>query len=180
MKILALDLAGRTGWASGQPGEDPTFGSLNLREANLGSLFGVFAEWLEHKITSEAITVVVYEAPILPKMSRIETVQRLMGLAAVTQMMAWKLSLAVGTAQGSQIKKHFTGSGKAEKAEMVTTAYKYGWEVITDDEADACALWSLAVLRYSPQEGQRFVLGPMGATTLRDFNGRERLDATNG
>ena len=48
----------------------------------------------------------------------------------------------------SRIKKHFTGSGRATKEDMVMRCRQRGWRPETADEADALALLDMAVVLF--------------------------------
>ncbi|MEE7478447.1 hypothetical protein [Methylobacterium hispanicum] len=166
-KLLGLDLSvARTGWALAAPNEPLRFGSYPLPSTgeDIGKLLVAFDEWLKIKIAGEDIAVVVFEAPILRQgRTHITTARKLMNLAGHVEFICSQLGIRCAEQNISTNKKDFTGNGHAEKQDMILMARRYGWDVKNSDEADACALWMGAVLRYAPDQAPRFKLGALGA-----------------
>lgn len=79
---------------------------------------------------------------VSPTTTNIDTVRRLNGLAGIAEMVAHKRGLPVPlVVQNTTIKKHWTGSGRARKPDMVYLATQRGWRAEDDNHADALALW---------------------------------------
>jgi Holliday junction resolvasome RuvABC endonuclease subunit len=63
------------------------------------------------------------------------------GLAYLIRMALWRRNAPVVLVPPSTLKKFTTGSGLAEKAQMLKVVFqRWGHDCLTDDEADACAL----------------------------------------
>jgi hypothetical protein len=92
-RILALDLASRTGWACGFPDEDkPRSGSVRFtREgASLGAVFAGCRQWLSDFVATETdIGLIVFEAPMAPAhmagFTSAHVIRVLIGLCAVVE-----------------------------------------------------------------------------------------------
>ena len=168
--ILALDLATNTGWCAGQPAEpNPRFGHFTIppTQDDVGRFGIIFEDWLNETIDDLAPALVNFEAPILPKQTQPMTVRKLTGLTLLTEMICRKRNIACRETRASTVKKHFAGSGRAEKSDTMAVCRRYGWRVRTSDEADACALWVYSVSCFGPDEARaRFELGPLGARQL--------------
>lgn len=167
-RILALDLSvARTGYALAAPDEQSLrFGSNALPSTgeDIGKLLVAFDEWLKVKIAGEDIGLIVFEAPILrPGRTHITTARKLMNLAGHVEFVCSAQGIRCVEQNISTNKKDFTGNGRAEKEDMILMARRYGWDVKNSDEADACALWMGAVLRFAPNYATRFKLGALGA-----------------
>lgn len=166
MKLLALDLATRVGWACGAPNENVRFGThvLPSTGGEIGPFADAFGQWLRSKIESEKPELIVFEAPILTSgLTAIATARKLMGLAYHTELIAFDHQLRVRESNLMTVKKFFAGSGKATKQDMVAAARRHGWDVDNDDEADALALWSHTIDRMVPGGFPKMRLGLLGA-----------------
>ncbi len=158
MQILALDLALRTGWALGTPADaKPMSGSIQIARQD-ASMAKMFSEWRvilrDFLSLNPDVTLVIFESPLLPFMkagnTNIQTIRRLIGLAAVTEELLFSLGkYDIREARVSDVRSHFIGSNRHKRAEakMITArkCRQLGWEPVDDNAADALALWSYQV-----------------------------------
>jgi len=163
-KLLALDLSTNTGFAYGSPAGEPIFGTKKLPSTgdDIGRFSDAFVQWLDDLITLEGFDFMVFESPILSagKTSAV-TARKLMGLAVLTELVAFRRHIPCREGNLMTVKKFFAGSGRASKQDMINAAAKYGWYVRTDDEADALGLWAWSVTRLT--NVRRFDMGMLGA-----------------
>lgn len=167
--ILALDLATATGWCAGVPDNpNPDFGHFVIPPTgdDVGAFGLKFAEWFKAHIERLKPELIIFEAPILPKQCQPMTARKLMGLAFMVEMMARHRNIRCREGRASTVKKYFAGSGRAQKADTMAMCRRYGWQVKTYDEADACALWAYAVCCFSPEHAKRFSLGGLNARPM--------------
>jgi hypothetical protein len=154
-RILALDLAARTGWALGCCDDaKPRSGSVRFARpgASMGAVFADCRQWLNALLDIESdIKLVVFEAPGDPRHfgpRRPETARILIGLAAVVEELTYtRGGLDVREASVNDVRRHFIGGGrhKAGEAKPLTIAAcnRLGWAPGDDNAADALALWHL-------------------------------------
>lgn len=164
--ILALDLATALGWAVNPPHEEPDFGTEFLPSTgkNVGAFIAAYDRWLRGTIEIQKPALVIYEQPSLFAKSTPDTVIKLNGLATHTEWLCHRKDIPVRSANPSQLKKFFTGSGKAKKPDMVAAARRRGWLVRDDNQADACAVRAWAIFCYAaPEYRAPFELGQLGA-----------------
>lgn len=167
--ILSLDLATNTGWCCGAPNNaNPDFGHHVLPSSgdDIGAFANAFCEWLKSMLDLRQPSLVIFEMPILPKQTNPTTVRKLMGLAVLTELMVKRRKIACREGRASSVKKYFAGTGRAKKDDTKAMCRRYGWNVRTDDEADACALWAYAVCCYAPDHAERFALGGLNARPM--------------
>lgn len=165
--LLALDLATVVGWATCPLDYRPR---TPLEVRHLGPAAGVFhgswrvapvgtplapfldrfATGLDNMIALHAPSILVFEAPIMHAgHTSIDTARRLMGMACVTELIAYRRQIAtVRECNVATVKKHWTGSGRAEKADMIRAARERGFEPKDDNAADALALMDLAAASF--------------------------------
>jgi Holliday junction resolvasome RuvABC endonuclease subunit len=156
---LALDLATQTGFCVGaaDTGEVPTLGHVRMPSTgpDVGQFLCAWQDWLEPKVREVGPTLVIFEAPILPAQTQMATTRKLQGMAGVTEMVCHRAGIEVAEVATSQVKKSLTGSGRADKADMIAAARHYGFEPQTSDEADAFGIWLCALrLRHPTHAGR--------------------------
>lgn len=170
MRSLAfLDLATNIGWASGRPDGDPRFGTKTLPSTgnDIGRFARAFDEWLNDFIAVEQPALIAFEAPIIRSGStHISTARKLTGLAWHTEFVCGQREVRYFEANLMTLKKDFAGHGHAGKDDMIAVARRYGWQVQTEHEADACAGWAFTIKQKAPQFAGRFAAGPLGAKPL--------------
>ena len=154
MKVLALDLGTRCGFAVGDvfsPGRVLS-GTMNFKPgkfASFGRRAKDFGAWLDRIYTLEDFGDVVFEE-----------VRRHVGtdaahiygsfLAEVTSFCEDNAIPCAGVPVGT-IKKHATGRGNAKKPEMMAAAVSWGFKPDDDNEADALALLRLRLEQLQPK-----------------------------
>lgn len=161
MKILAFDIATSTGVAYGSAGGTPRSTTVRLRDAASGpDRFAKMIEATRKLVGDLRPDLVVYEAPIggatadpMPAM-----------LAACCAGQARSMGVRVEGCSLASIRKHFLGKNltsrdfpgltkpqarTAIKRAVIGRCLSLGWDVETDDEADACALWDYACATFA-------------------------------
>lgn len=149
--LLALDLATQTGWCAGDGSELPELGTVLMPSSgeDVGVFLSFWERWLLLKIEALQPTVVVFEAPILPRETSLHTVRKLCGLAGVTEKVCHDRKIECAEVANSTVKKELSGSGKGGKMDMDRVAKACGLSPKTYDEADAFGVWIVAVRYYA-------------------------------
>ena len=144
MKILALDLAIRTGWALGdRHAYESGYESFDLRRGDSpGWRYLMFTRWAEQAIRPE-LELVVYEQPFAMRSGQAAEIA--MGFATRIQQRCAELSITHTAVVGSALKKWTTGKGNAKKPEMIEAVARRWRRVDDDNEADAVALLHYAL-----------------------------------
>lgn len=141
VKILALDIATKTGWAT-----NTSSGVWDLK-ANRGESAGMrvvrFKSKLKEMISLEGIELVAYERPAGAHKASIMVASEMIGVLIA---LCIESNINYASYSASEIKKFFTGKGNANKGMMVEEAARRfpDIEIIDDNHADALALLSLA------------------------------------
>lgn len=159
MTFLALDLATQTGFCFGpaDTGEVPTLGHVRLPSTgpDVGRFLCAWQAWLEPKVCEIEPSLIIFEAPILPAQTQMATTRKLQGMAGVTEMVCHRLGIECAEVATSQVKKALTGSGRADKEQMLAAARRYGFTPTCSDEADAFGIWLCALrLRHPTLAGR--------------------------
>jgi hypothetical protein len=164
MRVLALDLARKTGWALGTVHDAvPESGSITITNegASMGKLFSSWRLYLRDFLSLHPdIRVVVFESPLPPMHkagdTNISTIRRLMGLAAVTEELLYTYNaqdrrnapytpIDIREARVSDVRSYFIGSNRHKRDEAKELTKKQcrllGWKPVDDNAADALALW---------------------------------------
>lgn len=157
--VLFLDLARKTGVAHDGPDPGrPITRLLTLPKVDddgggkeYGPLFGTFRREVVALIQvvkpeilgfEAAINVMGVGGPVQRHQTNISTVRVLYGLAAFAEEIAWAHSLRCYEVNIATIKKHATGSGRAEKSDVKRAIASFGIDHGGDDNrADAAAGW---------------------------------------
>lgn len=160
-RILSLDLATRIGFAHGELGRDPKFGAFTLPSTghDIGAFLEAFNEWLGvHPQFLEqfgAVDMVVFELPILPRVTSAMAVRKLSALPAFLEWRCRQARVPIRELHLQSIKKFWTGHGRADKATMMRAAVgHWGYRGLTDnqgDEVDALGGWWLAHALLAPE-----------------------------
>ena len=173
--IVGLDLATSTGFAFGDGLSRPRVAAIRMPSTSedVGSFlvfFRTFLFPLLHRLSTEASdqggrVMVVFEAPILIDTTNIATTRKLQGLAAVVEMVVVDLKglgfpIECREVAGSTVKKELTGSGRAEKGDMMVAARAAGITISPgkegEDEADAFGVWLVGIRNFSPLAAPRW------------------------
>jgi len=171
--LLALDVATTTGWAYGMPGDRPAFGRFRSGKprAEGGQILSLFRAWLDARLLEWQPRMIVFEAPYVPRFAAkkvrtktgqvistapgsstpidIYVVRRLFAMCGLVEMVAYEHAIPCREEQSNVICRHFTGNGSwggraNKKAATQKMAAVYGFPGVTEDEADALALWVYA------------------------------------
>jgi len=141
MNLLALDIATTTGWAT-----EYASGTWDLsikRDESAGMKLIRFRAKLKELHDTDPLDVIVWEKPAGQHKSAIIHASRLVG---AVMLFCEENSIQWSEYSASDIKKHATGKGNANKEKMIEAA-KHKWqdvEVIDDNHADALWLNDLA------------------------------------
>jgi Holliday junction resolvasome RuvABC endonuclease subunit len=136
MRILALDLATKTGFAH----TDGTSGVWVLPAGPNGQRWDDFREWLDCMVSEHGTDKIVAEASLhQPGLAG----RMANAMHTMIEVVAQKYQLEYKSVAASTIKKHATGNGRAKKPEMYEAAKARGlaFDVASDDHVDA--LWIL-------------------------------------
>lgn len=164
--ILALDLATNTGVCAGAGDTLPSLRRVRLPSTgeDVGRFLVAFEDWLRPLVEEVEPTLIVYESPLLGADGSIHTRRKLFGLAGVTEMIAHREGLDCREVAATSAKKALTGSGRAEKWQMVEACRAYGLDPHTyikdgrdaSDEADSFAVWLAALRVMRPAVADRW------------------------
>ena len=153
MKLLALDLASRTGWAFGPIERDqPFFGSQKFssgRDGARGEVFANALRWMLQVCKESIPDAVVCEAPLHHALrrgnSREGNDEIAFGLAAVVEAAARVRGVRImKPAPTIAVRRYFIDANlPREEAKRVTMrrCRTLGIDVSDDNQADAVALW---------------------------------------
>lgn len=154
LQILAIDPATNSGWAHSS-GSSGVWDLSVRRDESAGMRLIRFRGKLNEILDDVGVDLVVYEAArhAAPKMQGALTVQAMLQGVLV----AWceDHGIEYRGYSPSEIKKHATGKGNANKALMLKTAQE-NWpsiEIIGDNQADALWLLDLARSQYREPAG---------------------------
>lgn len=157
MRILALDLALRTGWALWD-GSSRTSGytDFSVRYAeDQGHTFARFNRWLRKH--DPAPEYVVHESTFGNMQNR-GAVAIAIGFSTRVQEYCANRQIPLDSVNASRLKKWTTGNGRAKKPEMIEAVVRRFrvespiWDPLDDNEADAIAILEYARAELVPQE----------------------------
>lgn len=172
--VLALDLATNTGWAEGEIGALPRFGSTRFAPAGSApaAIFGGAIQWLGTRLQAFRPHVIAYEAPFAPSVMRghtnANTARILLGLPAVMEGVSYRMGVHnLMEASVGDVRQHFIGTRRLKSAEakraVIQRCRDLALDVQDDNQADAVALWFFitAVLdqRTSARSSPLFIEG---------------------
>lgn len=162
--ILALDTATVTGWAVGRPGAEPMFGARDFAgPGGTGEVLDKFRLWLLEMCRVHRVGLIVFESAYIPRPSKkkpllmnAKTIELLFALTGQVQAVAWGLRTECLQATTMEIFGFFVAKGRVppraeKKAAIIARARQFGWDAVTDDEADALALWAMAENTVNPR-----------------------------
>jgi crossover junction endodeoxyribonuclease RuvC len=163
--VMALDLASVSGWACGEPGQQPAHGSIRFASpgASHEAIFANAAVWIRQKIIDFNPGLIVWEAPLATSFKRGNTTNNtttlLYGLPAIVGAVAYRHGVFdCRKADTSAVRNHFIGSNpKRTKAKpmVIRQCRAMGWDVADDNEADALAVWSYMCALIDPKLAMR-------------------------
>lgn len=139
MKILALDIATKTGWRT-----QTSSGVWDLKP-NRGESAGMrvvrFKSKVKELIELEGIDIVAYERPAGMHKASIMVASEMVG---VLMALCIEMRVQYASYSASEIKKFATGKGNANKEAMIKAAQELGFAPIDDNHADAIHIYNLA------------------------------------
>lgn len=147
LKILALDLGTKTGWAiSPTQDKDRVYSGVQdfslKRGESPGMRFLRFDRWLYMFIAENDPDIIVYE---MPHHRGGAATAVLGGLVGILLKACAETNTEHTTIHSMTLKKYATGSGKASKEEMIKKASIYFNKQVQDNnEADALLIWAWA------------------------------------
>ena len=163
--ILTLDIATVTGFAIGPVSAAPATGleasagvfapqplsgseRIGNKHQSDGAFMASWFDWLFDLIAVHDPAIIIYEAPFVSGTKHINTARRLLGMAAIVEMVAHQKGVKIFQAHNATIRKHFCGKGNAPRAELKQRVKdecdRRGWTYEDDNEADALALFDYA------------------------------------
>lgn len=137
--ILALDLGNTFGFAIKQSASIHS-GSRTLIDkpkSNSGKKFMLFNSWLAYDLP-KGIKRVYFED--VKRHNSLYSARAYCGYLAILQAWCEKSSIECTGIGVGQIKKFWTGNGRASKEMMIEEAKRRGFDVVDDNHADAYAL----------------------------------------
>lgn len=140
MKILALDLATKTGWACNEPLISGTENFRNKTGDSRGMIYIRFNSWLTEMLITVQPDLVVYERPHARGRAANEVLN---GLVAYMTTCCTLAGCDYTDCASTTLKKFATGKGNASKGEMIEACAKE-FTVCPVDDNHADALWLLA------------------------------------
>ena len=169
--VLALDIATKTGFAHDSPEDGRPLTGVFRAPApegdaedgwEFGRTFAGYRRWLVGLIGMVKPATVAFEAPlqiVQGNRSKVRTNQNtiriLFGLAAITEMVIAEAGVRPYEANVMTVKRHFAGSGHADKAAMKARCRQLGWQIVDDNAADAAALWAYMKALEDPKWAPR-------------------------
>lgn len=185
MKILALDLARKTGWAYGTAGSKPHSGIRVLRSTSEDVEVGADAlgSFIVCLFEKERPDLIVYEAPIPPHQNNdadkenkirrsVKSIEQPPMLVGAVRSMAFCNNIRIEKVWPSTWRKHFLGRanfGNRQKTKEATVercrllGYIPKDRVIRNktsdplfDECDALGIWDFASSKYGRVAAQNF------------------------
>ncbi len=138
MKILALDIATKTGWKT-----ETSSGVWDLKP-NRGESEGMrvvrFKSKVKEMISLEGITLISYERPAGFHKGALMVASEMVG---VLKDLCIEMGIELACYSATEIKKFATGKGNANKDKMIEAAKACGYHPQDDNEADAIHLYLL-------------------------------------
>ncbi|WP_103035292.1 crossover junction endodeoxyribonuclease RuvC [Castellaniella caeni] len=150
--LLALDLGNYTGYAVRRRDGTIIHGTENFsprKSWTPGQRWFRYRSWLSALIEREQIHVVTFERVVFGHSSASAS-DAYGGFKALTEMVADAHHCDLSSVAVPTIKKHWTGSGRAKKPDMIAEARRRGFRPDSDNAADALAILHWAI----DQEGE--------------------------
>ncbi|MBF0417966.1 MAG: hypothetical protein HQL86_06940 [Magnetococcales bacterium] len=140
--ILALDLATKTGWATGQRGlgvvASGTQSFVQRRYDGGGMLYLRFRKWLDDMSRLVTIREIHYEE--VRRHMGVDAAHVYGGIMATLTSWCEEHEIPYRATPVATIKKHATGKGNASKGDVIAAMQAKGHTPGDDNEADALAL----------------------------------------
>lgn len=148
VNILALDLGTKTGFALRRRDGAMRYGTVDFtprKSWTPGQRWARFRGWLADTVATFQIDAVVYERVVFGHSSAASS-DVYGGFKALVELAADTHSLTLSSVSVPTVKKHFTGSGRADKEAMLAQAKARGFSPDSHNAADALAIlhWAVA------------------------------------
>lgn len=173
MRILALDLGVRTGFAFGEAGAAPRSGVVTLkdRDDKRDVAFGNLIAWLDKLLREDRPDLVLREAPLnLQAFRTLDnaafTVRVTLGLHAIVEGICQRFGTQAEEVPDATIRKHFIGRANcggrpATKAAVIQRCHVLGYmrrDCADDNRADALATFDYAAATFGKRAPRELVL----------------------
>lgn len=144
--VMTLDLATRTGWCCGIPGQRPRFGVQKLGGTSRAQVYSSLLAFLDQSLQVHQFGELVIEAPLVRgEHSGIEAGRRAIGMVEHVTLFAYDNSIPLSEEHVGSTRKAVLGRGtfpKGEaKGEVLAWCRQNGFEPPDDNAADALVLW---------------------------------------
>lgn len=146
VNILAIDLGTKMGYAR-LSRDVTTSGTVSFApraSEGPGARWAKFRAWLASAAIDADLSTVYYESLIHMPTNQPATVMMFGGFEAHLQHWCEVNRIPLVQVNVATIKKHWTGSGRAKKPDMIAEAKRRGLSPADDNEADALALLDYA------------------------------------
>ena len=159
MRLFALDLATKTGWASGTPEAQRglVWGHIKLPStgSDIGAFLAAYRTWLVGMIDMHQPDWIAFEAPVLPQQTSLNTVRKLQCLCGLTELIARDHKIDCTEANNQKVKVFFTGHGGKKGDRIIKSCNVRGWDTQDQDEADALAVWLYTLAQLDKLHGTK-------------------------
>jgi Holliday junction resolvasome RuvABC endonuclease subunit len=148
MKILALDLGNKMGYALSNDGviSSGTIKHKNTKSA-VGHNYSHFRYWLTARCVRFYHEAIYYED--VRRHLGTDAAHVYGGYLATLQAFCYEKGIKLVPVAVGTIKKHWTGKGNANKYEMIQESRRRGFEPADDNEADALAILDYAKTHFN-------------------------------
>lgn len=146
-RVLALDLATVTGWASGNLAEaSPSLGAIELRGDEPVKKAASLRNWVEdHERIGGKLTALVVEAPLLTGQRSMHAAELAMALFWPLKLWAYDASIPFYAVPSQTARKAVIGRGTfpagTAKEHVLAWCRTLGFHLRSHDAADALILW---------------------------------------
>lgn len=145
MRLLALDLATKTGWAHSD-GASGVQDFSPRRGDSPGMRWLEFKAWLGRLLDSAPADVIAYEQAHHRGGAATHVAH---SLISCVEQVAAERGIEVTSRHTATIKKHALGKGRGDKDAMIAAGKERGWKCADDNECDA--LWLLDLVKRDIQ-----------------------------
>jgi len=148
MRILALDLGTKTGWATDSGGEfvAGTESFSRHRNESFGMRYLRFRKWLLEMLDLNTPDLVIYER-ILPHHRGAQAAEVAHKFEVLVNVVCEERGVEYASETPGAIKKRATGKGNAPKKAVMTAARKQWPHIRIQDDNQADAMWLLDLAR---------------------------------
>jgi len=174
VRLLALDIASTTGWATDGPDDPkgrprPIGGHFRAGtvDGNYGDAYVDFGDRLNELLSVHQPDAVAFEAPLPVAMgsnfggikASAATIRKLLGLTAICEEKVTRRGIKLYECNVQDVRGHFCNNRLAKKDEVMRTCRILGWAPTDDNVGDAMALWDFA--RAGLRAGAAASAGPL-------------------